>query len=352
MCGPFLRNLVRVIPALLIACLFLGCGGGRQRASPSARTYLMGMTHWPENDPARANDERLVRRRVARTIEGSELIQIQVAWAPSASNLPLISDIAGLAREHERSLVVALDWLAPDRKAVSPSSQVGEWSFEEAAVRDAFSNTAVQIARSLQPRYLVLGVEVNYYAFIDPEGFRQYVALFRDLRTRIGQVSPRTSVAVTFQYELLMGRLGGAPHAPRPHPELISHFGPELDLVGLSTYPILTGRGIDALDLDYYQPIAGSSERWGIFETAWPAESLQAEQRQLAYLTWLARALETSHSELLIWTSACDAAFMASDLEPRSQSRWVDHLGLWKVDATPKTAAATWLATLRLPRNW
>ena len=330
-----------------IAALLAGCGSGQPHR------FAYGVTYWPpESEAANANED-YVRDSIGRVLEASEVFSIQVPW--SLHNPELLEKtrpLANVAREHGKYLSVSIDWMELNRTAVLDFDRI-QWTFEDESTRREFSGRVLQLCTQLRPDVLSLGVEVNYYAIRDPDGFRGFVRLFRELRSSIRKDCPATVVALSFQYELLQGYQGFGDKGVTSQPqwELISHFGPELDVIGMSLYPSLWFEDPNQIPGDYLAPLDSMDRPVAVMETAWPTLDDAGGIEQDQYLRWLVEAIETKDVCLLIWTSAKDT--LRGEMEPREVANsevlphWMGTLGLWKFYGTPKRAAERWMRLLR-----
>lgn len=324
---------------LVAVLLFPAIAACYRPLTPAHRLLDMGMTFWPPwRDAAEA--ERLAPLGVGLTLAHSDMLQVQIPWHPGSDAVQQAAWISGIAREHERPLVIALDWQDPSRRALAGG---GDWCFSDTAVQAAFLRDAQELVQRYRPRYLILGVEVNYYARVRPDDFAAFVALFRRMLRPLKTASPYTEVLVTFQYEQLQGLdplwPGGADDTP------LRAFGGDLVLFGLSVYPHLAGVRDGELPDGYF---AGARRLargpWGIFETAWPTDS--GEEAQAEYLRRLLLQTDNSGLRLLIWTATMDTAELpttAADAAAfAAAGDWMRHLGLFTRDGRAKRAVAVW----------
>ncbi len=332
---------------LAAACLLVILAACYRPVSSDLRPFAMGMTFWPPwRDAAEA--ERLAPLGVGLTLAHSDVLQVQVPWYPGSDAVQQAAWISGIAREHNRPLVIALDWQDPSRRALAGGD---DWRFSDTAVQAVFLRDAQELVRRYQPAYLVLGVEVNYYARLQPDDFAAFVALFR----RVRAVLPSgTTALVTFQYELLTGRDPHWPGGPEEAP--LRALTGALDLLGLSVYPHLGGVHDGELPDGYFavarrlQESTGS--QWGIFETSWPTADGDAAQAE--YLRRLLVQADNNGLRLLIWTATMDTAELPSTMADAAAfaaaGDWMRHLGLFTRAGQAKRAVADWDAARARPQ--
>lgn len=320
---------------------------------PATRSFEMGLSYWPQ-DGEKTTDE-LVGKSIGRTIALSEHILIQLPWSPTRPDLSSgASWMARVAREHSRGLTIAMDWMEPTRDQLRDGGEKS-WNFRDVGVRDAFAHAAVECAQRYRPEYLILGVEVNYFAYNDPEGFRQFVIAYEEAYRKVKSASPTTKVLVTFQYEVLMGldREWKATAGMEP----VHAFGPLLDVIGLSSYPFLAGPlNEQSVSGEYFEPVRKMGQMWGIFETSHPTNpgSRREMMVQSDYAEALLTACTRKGAAIVVWCGTTD-----TNLAPHSGPKatavqdgaWMASLGLCDIKGEPKLAVAPWRSTMSLMRN-
>jgi len=302
----------------------------------------MGLTYWPPVGPETEDDE--IQRDLAFVLKNADLLHVQVPWCPSNTETrETLAWIPTVSRAARRRLAVSIDWLAPDRSG-KRCEEEHDWRFGDGPTRSAFRDLAVRIASEHNPDYLLLGVEVDYYAVLDPEDFENFLQSYASTREAIHRVSDTTTVSVSFQYEHATQTVDA--EGPLLD-DLLVAFGPSLDILGLSLYPFLSGATPDEVDGNYLAPLARLDRNIAVFETGWPGETDGGLTDQRDYLQHLAVALDSLAVSLLVWVSAIDAEPTA--LEPGVPS-WASQVGLSRRPGTPKPAAAVWSEWFR--RRW
>jgi hypothetical protein len=112
-----------------------------------------------------------------------------------------------------------------------------------------------------------LAPEINTYINKHPEDADNFISLYNETYDAVKQVSPNTSVLVTFQFESLSGTNGDIPRW-----EIINQFEPKLDLVGITTYPGFWFETPFAISPTYYSQITNyTSKPIIIAESGWPS---------------------------------------------------------------------------------
>lgn len=340
-------------PEIELACYVVLClailgsliAGGVIYGSNSQRSFAMGLIYWPA--AGMSTSTQRVRVGVDRTVTGAEFLVAQVPWSPLRPSMDQESEwIASIARETQRQLVIAVEWLSPNRTQ-RLDADIRPWTFRTKATRDSFIESVQKTAIVCRPAYFILGVEVNYDLFIDREDFIAFVDVYRDARVRIQEVVPECKVSVTFQYELLTGRrpfVAGHRFVPRM-------FGDTLDVLGVSTYPSLWATDPAELPTNYYEELSEYGLPVAVFECGWPTPNSPPSRldsvRQELYLERAMRDFDRLDVGIVVWGSALDTEIGPTDAIPFMNPHgpdWRQHLGLWMVDGSPKQAAARWLS--------
>lgn len=326
---------------LALSALVLSCGDG-------TRPFLMGATLWPPFEGEVEDPDQQFLTLVDRTLQAGDTVQLQLSWSPDEEGLySRAAPIAHIARQHGRKFILAIEWMNGSRTAMRSSSET-PWSFADPTAADLFERQVTQAVEALKPLILVLGVEVNYLALFDPEGFRSFVRLFHDLRERLTD----TTTMVSFQYEALQGHDVFGPDRSRTPPvgDLVAHFDPAIPALGLSTYP---GRVFDDpadLDLAYFEPLLRLGQPVFIFETAWHTSGSGSPSEQERYVEWLLERHEDLRLAGLIWASTCDTLGREAPTDltvTHGMPAWFGSLGLWGIDGRAKPAVRPWLGFAR-----
>lgn len=226
---------------------------------------------------------------------------------------------------------------------ISPSSAGALLRPLDATTHDAYLASLRAFLGEFQPAYLGVANEVNMLATEDPAAFEQVVELWHDALPIVRELSPRTKVFVTFQYEWLLGHRGGwfgTSADVAPDWAVVQRFD-GADLVGLTTYPSLVVDDPAQLPIDYYAQLASHVDKPVIFtEVGWTAdESLPllpgSEAEQVAFIDVLATQSTAARVEAAVWSfvhgdQVTDQPFAEMDLR--------------RDDSTPRPAWPAWLS--------
>lgn len=312
--------------SILITLVLEGCQGQPPKAKTEERSFQMGAIYWTPQQAA----DTVVKKGVKYMLDNSDVLTAQIPWTPTdADFLKRVKWIADLAHDHERSLIVNLDWLADNRKGIRGTG----WRFAQPTTQQKFIETALSICEQYHPDYLNLGVETNFYALTDSADFKAFLRTYHTTKQLVNKRFPATKVSVSLQLELLMGNHTGWSETATM--EVFNAFNNDFDIVALSTYPHSNTREFDNFK-SLTKLLQQTKKPFGIFETSVPT-SLYSEQKQDAYLTELLTYLQQSRQcKLLVWTSIADTQPLAS------KQPWIHYLGLYQSNFTPKKAASAW----------
>jgi hypothetical protein len=176
----------------------------------------------------------------------------------------------------------------------------------------AYQDALVQFARTYQPPYLGVGIEVNRLASSSPADFATFVTFFNQVAPAIKAVSAQTQVFTVFQLENLKGRgdglFGGTVTSPQ-WSELDQFL--QADMIGFTTYPGLIYKDPAEIPNDYYQEITFHTHKPILFtEIGWPSQSVtgweSSEAEQAAYVTRFFLLTESLHPRYAIWAFLYD----------------------------------------------
>ena len=124
-------------------------------------------------------------------------------------------------------------------------------SFANPVIRKAYVDTVKQLAH-LRPAYLCLATEINFLALQRLEEYLYFVTLYKEAYREAKRISPETWVFVSFQWEWMRIVDAKEPHKIKEHSKVIDIFRPELDVIGLTSYPSPFHGSPAELPHDYY----------------------------------------------------------------------------------------------------
>lgn len=337
---------------LFIASCSLNVGFSFEANLNSARSFEMGIMYWPQKGSITSDEDIKVGLDIA--LESSELLVAQVPWSPRGEKLKDSSRwISGVAQETGKKIGIAIEWLHPNRiNHFSLDSQ--KWSFSEQKVQDLFYHDTMDLMRDRSIDFLALGVEVNYLALFHPDSYRGFVHVCQRILRSVKEDGIETKLLVTFQYELLVGKHYGYSN-PQPL-SFLRDFG-NLDSVGISTYPCLTGRDpLQQVNNGHYDDLKSLGKDIVIFEFAHPsfgAESDSAYESKL--LDSCLKEFNHAGIDIVVWTSAIDSSpehiFLSNTASWKHLTvEWRGQLGLATLEGKNKPFSRVWLDWLNLPK--
>jgi hypothetical protein len=238
--------------------------------------------------------------------------------------------------------------LATDYDGLTPTYQ----ALNDTSIENAYFKHLEYIAEALQPDHFVIAIEVNELLLHDPDKWDDYVLLMDNIRLRIEERFPQTTISESFTLHNLLSPDVADPMA---YQETIFDYANSLDLVSVSFYPFFQGistqegflEALNFLQSHIQAPIAFS-------ETAHISEDLDvegfglfipgSESEQKAYLeTLLIHARENEYAYVIWWTHR-DYNELWETFPPEVQDLgelWLGS-GLINEDGVSKSAFSSW----------
>lgn len=310
--------------------------------------------------PARLDDAAYVEALDLTALYGDLLlIQRSPSWAeflpgvePSEELRELTQREARALEQRNLTLFYAIDPYNPadrSRLAALPEGYGGA-GIRNPDLSAALVAEARFVAGAYQPAYLAFGIEVNATSDRSPAEYEAYLGVYREVYDAVKEVSPRTLVFPTFQFEQLLGVTPWEVAHP-PRWERLDDFGDRLDVVAIATFPSLVHEVAKDIPADYYAqlrehtalPIAFAAA--GFSSAPGPGginSSTPEEQRR--YLQRLLADAEALQSPFVVWYASRDPQFV-SDL-PIELLR---SSGLLDTAGQPKEAWRVWADAARRP---
>jgi hypothetical protein len=124
-------------------------------------------------------------------------------------------------------------------------------SFSNPVIRRSYVAAVTELAR-LKPPYLCLATEINLLAMQRLPEYLHFATLYKEAYRAAKAESPQTRVFVTFQWEWMRILDAKEPDRIAEHSKVIDIFRPQLDLVGLTSYPSPFHGAPAELPPDYY----------------------------------------------------------------------------------------------------
>lgn len=210
-------------------------------------------------------------------------------------------------------------------------------SFSNPVIREAFKKTLVELAR-LQVPYLCLATEINFLAMQRLDEYIHFVSLYKETYALVKRVAPRTRVFVSFQWEWMRIVDSQAPHRIAEHRKVVDIIRPNLDVVGLTTYPApFHGTPAD-LDGNYFTWLTHHTlpgDEILLMEVGWPSEGSGNELEQAQFVQALPQLLGGVNVSVVAWALLHDVGLEVFDANLNS-------VGLATVDGRLKPAFGVW----------
>lgn len=211
-------------------------------------------------------------------------------------------------------------------------------SFSNPVIREAFKKTAVGLAR-LQVPYLCLATEINFLAMQRLDEYIHFVSLYKETYALVKRAAPRTRVFVSFQWEWMRIVDSKAPHRIAEHRKVVDIFRPNLDVVGLTTYPAPFHGAPADLDRNYFTWLTHHTlpgDEILLMEVGWPTEGSGSELEQAQFVQALPRLLSGVNVSVVAWALLHDVGIEAFDANLNSvglattAGRRKPAFGIWK----------------------
>jgi hypothetical protein len=244
-----------------------------------------------------------------------------------------------------------------DRRKFAPlPPELQGADFGTPALRKAYQNYAVRVARTFHPRYLGLASEINTYADAHPDDFAHFVDLYKITYAAVKAESPDTQVFVTFQWDDLnnLGMMSEGRPAYDINWDEVEVFEPELDVWAISSYPFVGFDNADQIPSDYYtQLLNRTTKPIAVAEGGWPSQEVApfrgSTDDQIGYL----HAIDTQlGGHLTFWIYLVLQDFNVETYRPFLEAQgigsqvdtlgWFQSVGLLTFDGQPKPGLSVW----------
>jgi hypothetical protein len=311
--------------SLILACLFMACSTGNGRADQpiqppnfSKATPAVAMT--PRNFPNHTIGDVKDAFRLVKKLGDHTVFIYQ--WSHLDLNVAKL--MLKMSRDVQLIPILALSPTTLDqgRKELDLPTDIrrragSAISFANPVIRQAFKKTAVELAR-LKPPYLCLATEINFLAMQRLPEYLHFAGLYKEAYREVKRVSPDTKVFVSFQWEWMRILDAREPFKIKEHSKVIEIFRPELDVVGLTTYPSYFHNTPADLVPDYYAWVyrhARKSDEILLMEVGWPTRGAGSESEQLAYIRRLPALLAQVRVSVVAWALLHDIELAEFDAD-------------------------------------
>ncbi len=322
------KNLNTRCASLVLACLFLACsadtGRSGQPGNPAGvQKGATGIAVTPQHYPEHTIADVAEAFRLARTLGSHsvfiyqwqhldlKITELMLTWSRKAGMTPIIG-LSPTTLDQGRK---ELDLPADIRRKAGPLI-----SFANPVIRQGFKQAAVELAR-LKPPYLCLATEINFLAMQRLPEYLHFASLYKEAYQEVKRVSPDTRVFVSFQWEWMRILDAREPFKIKEHSKVVDIFRPELDVIGLTTYPSPFHKTPGDLVADYYAWVyrhIRQSDEIVLMEVGWPTRGTGSELEQVAYIRRLPALLEQVNVSVVAWALLHDIELPAFDADLNS----------------------------------
>ena len=314
--------------SLVLACFFLAFSASivssGQPAQPAGeRKGALGVAITPKNFPDHTIADVKEAFGLARTLGNHavfiyqwqhldlKIVEMMLTWSRNAGMTPILG-LSPTTLDQGRK---ELDLPADVRRKAGPVI-----SFANPVIRQAFKEAAVKLAR-LKPAYLCLATEINFLAMQRLPEYLHFASLYKEAYREVKRVSPETRVFVSFQWEWMRILDAKEPFKIREHSKVVDIFRPELDVVGLTTYPSPFHKTPAEMVPDYYSWVyrhVRKSDEILLMEVGWPTRGSGSDSEQRAYIRRLPALLEQVNVSVVAWALLHDIELPEFDADLNS----------------------------------
>lgn len=180
--------------------------------------------------------------------------------------------------------------------------------------------SAVELA-GLQVPYLCLATEINFLAMQRLEEYLHFASLYQETYALVKRIAPQTRVFVSFQWEWMRILDSREPQRIAEHRKVVDIFRPNLDVVGLTTYPSAFHNTPADMVPDYFTWLAHHTlpaDEVLLMEVGWPTEGSGNEQEQRQFIRSLPDMLRGVNVSVLAWALLHDVGLEQFDADLNS----------------------------------
>ncbi len=302
-------RLTKLMTGMIVALSLMPIQSLELAAEPnisSRHPPALGVAVTPRNFPNHTAEDVESAFRITRQL-GRYMVFI-AQW--SRIRLSTINAVMGKARERGLVPIIGLSPTTLDQHRAGldlPADvrrRAGRYiSFANPVIRRAFKQTAIKLAQ-FKPPYLSLATEINFLVLRKPKEYLHFVSLYKETYRLIKRISPKTKVFVSFQWEIMRILDAKAPRRTSEHSKLINIFRPELDVIGLTSYPSPFHKTPARLPKDYYTRILRhipNGDEVLLMEIGWPTKASGSEAEQADFIRRLPGLLRGVNVSVIAW---------------------------------------------------
>ncbi len=341
-----MKKILKILGIILVALVILGI---ISNLSKQKYDYLMGFSASPPELNAQSYVDNIKNfMRVSSMV----LFHEEAVWKKEEIEKK-ITDYKNFKRLiKDKEMFIMIGPLHPtDRTKISPA--IDGKNFGNSEIRQKYEKLITVIAGEVKPAYLGIAAEINGYEKVNKEDFANFVSLYNDLYPKIKELSPKTKVFVSFQYEDFLGLWNFNSYDNHsPQWNLIDQFE-NLDLFAISTYPYVVFDKPSDIPKNYYSQIRDFTDLpIAIAEAGYQSESNRffksSEEFQNEFLLIVEDQL-IADLEFFAYFQYRD--YDLEELKTQAKSVGIDEsapdffssIGLKSFDGKPKSAYETWV---------
>jgi hypothetical protein len=292
--------------SVIFGCSTDGLGGADSPSSARTQNTSLGMAITPKNFPSHTMADIDEAFDLAHQLADYSVfiyqwgsLDIKVARLMMAKSRQAgLEPILGLSPTSLDQGRKELDLPADVRRMAGT-----DVSFANPVIRKAYKDTVKQLAR-LRPAYLCLATEINFLALQRLNEYLHFATLYKEAYRQAKRISPETRVFVSFQWEWMRIVDAKEPHKIKKHSKVIEIFRPELDIIGLTSYPSsFHGSPADLPD-DYYSWIyhhIHKNDDVLLMELGWPTQGSGSELEQQAFIRRIPDLFSRVNLSVIAW---------------------------------------------------
>jgi len=311
-------RMMRRFGFLALSSLLVAVHGGAAHAAEGPRRAALGIAVTPKNFPAHTPGDVDEAFRMAKQL--GEYAVFIYQWKELDPAIPKLV----LEKSRQAGLIpivgVSPTTLDQGRKELDLPAAVRQKagtlvSFANPVIREAFKDAARELAR-LRPPYLCLATEINFLALQRLDEYLRFASLYKEAYREVKRISPETAVFVSFQWEWVRILDAKELHRIKEHSKVIDIFRPELDVVGLTTYPSPFHASPAELPPDYYAWMSHHIRKTDevlFMEVGWPTTGTGSEEEQVAFIQRLPELLQGINISVVAWALLHDVGLAAFD---------------------------------------
>jgi len=250
-------------------------------------------------------------QEVGQMCNGNGVVFQNAEWRDNVASSGIIPSghkaIAQLSPVYGYTDMLSFGWgVYPNISLDVPGDTTKIWT--NATAKDLFLKMLINAADSLQPTYMFIGNEINFYYEADSVDFVNFVDFYHQAYDSIKAHSPDTKVGTNFNYEHLSGQ-GTMTGWNTPYWNAFNIFDTtKIDVFSFTIYPFFQYSTANNLPANY---LDGIFSRIGnkpivISETGWPADSFigtwtSSPAQQVDYVNKLFSLIQGKNVQVVNW---------------------------------------------------